>query len=339
MKKRILLIAGGGTLGSYTSLELLKRGYMVDVIALNDCTSLNRNLTWIQKSADDALLLELFKAHHYNAIVDFIHYRDPEAYKARGKMLLENTDQLVFLSSYRVYADVEHPIKETSPQLLNVVKDHYFLQNETYAIPKSHNENTIRASVRRNWTIIRPLISFSHFRLDMVTTGASELLIRSREGKTILMPEAAKELTAGVGWAGNIGKMIASLICNEKALGEAFTLGTGEVNTWGEVADMYTDLLGAKFAWIPTEDYLQNATDNSFMQRCALLYDRLFDRRINTAKLFAAIGFSFSDFTKCYDGLVNELAFLSSNPSYTTRFDNSSFRARDAKADAYLASH
>ena len=45
-------------------------------------------------------------------------------------MLLDNTDQLIFLSSYRVYADEEHPIKETSPQLLNVVKDQYFLENE-----------------------------------------------------------------------------------------------------------------------------------------------------------------------------------------------------------------
>ena len=62
MKKHVLLIAGGGTLGGYASMELLKRGYAVDVIALNDCVSLNRNLTWIQKNVDDALLAELFKA-------------------------------------------------------------------------------------------------------------------------------------------------------------------------------------------------------------------------------------------------------------------------------------
>ena len=339
MKKHVLLIAGGGTLGGYASMELLKRGYAVDVIALNECVSLNCNLTWIQKSVDDSLLADLFKVRRYDAIVDFIHYRDPEAYKPRCEMLLANTDQLVFLSSYRVYADEEHPVRENSPQLLNVVKDHYFLENEKYAIPKSHNENTLRASGKRNWTIIRPLISFSHFRLDIVTTGASELLNRSREHKPILLPEKARDLTSGVGWAGNIGKMIAALIGNEKALGEAFTLGTGEQNTWGQVADMYTDLLGAQFVWVPTEDYLQNATDNSFMQRCALFYDRLFDRKIDTSKLFAATGLSFADFTKCYDGIVNELAFLSNNPSYTARFDNAAFRARDAKADAYLASH
>ena len=130
MKKRALLIAGGGTLGGYTSQELLKRGYTVDVIALNDCVSLNRNLTWIQQRVTDELLLELFNAHHYDAIVDFIHYTDPEVYKPRCNMLLANTDQLIFLSSYRVYADEEHPIRETSPQLLNVIKDPYFLENE-----------------------------------------------------------------------------------------------------------------------------------------------------------------------------------------------------------------
>ncbi len=101
MKKRVLLIAGGGTLGGYATMELLKRGYAVDVIALNECVSFNRNLTWIQKRVDDDLLAELFKAHRYDAIVDFIHYRDHEAYKPRCEMLLSNTDQLVFLSSYR----------------------------------------------------------------------------------------------------------------------------------------------------------------------------------------------------------------------------------------------
>ena len=339
MKKRVLLIAGGGTLGGYASQELLKRSYAVDVIALNECVSLNRNLTWIKQSVTDELLNELFKANRYDTIVDFIHYNNPENYKPRGKMLLDNTDQLIFLSSYRVYADEEHPIKETSPQLLNVVKDQYFLENEKYAIPKSHNENFLRASGKKNWTIIRPLISFSHFRLDLVTTGAPELLNRSKAGKPILLPEKARYLTSGVGWAGNIGKMIAALVGNEKAIGEAFTLGTGEQNTWDQVADMYADLLGATFAWVPTEDYLENGTDNSYGVRCALLYDRLFDRKIDTTKLFAATGLSFKDFTKCYDGIVNELAFLSNNPSYAAQFDNQSFRTRDAKADAYLAKH
>ena len=339
MKKRVLLIAGGGTLGGYTSPELLKRGYAVDVIALNDCTSLNRNLTWIKQSVTDELLNELFKAHHYDAIVDFIHYTTPEAYKPRCNLLLANTDQLVFLSSYRVYADEEHPIKETSPQLLNVIKDPYFLENEKYAVPKSHNENTLRASGKKNWTIIRPLISFSHFRLDLVRAGAPELLFRSKAGKPILLPEAARKLTSGVGWAGNIGKMIAALIGNDKALGEAFTLGTGEQNPWEQVADMYTDRVGASYVWIPTEDYLECAHNNAYSERCALLYDRLFDRKIDTSKLFATTGLSFSDFTKCYDGIVNELAFLSNNPSYVTVFDSKGFHARDAKMDEYLAKH
>ena len=102
---------------------------------------------------------------------------------------------------------------------------------------------------------------------------------------------------------------------------------------------MYTDLLGASFVWIPTEDYMEYAQDQSYGERCALLYDRLFDRKIDASKLFATTGLSFSDFTKCYDGIVNELAFLSNNPSYVTVFDNKGFHARDAKMDEYLAKH
>ena len=40
-KKNVLLIAGGGTLGTYASEELLRLGHSVDVICLEDKVSDN----------------------------------------------------------------------------------------------------------------------------------------------------------------------------------------------------------------------------------------------------------------------------------------------------------
>ena len=42
----MLLIAGGGTLGSYTALELLKRGFLVDVVDQNEFISVIRGNLW-----------------------------------------------------------------------------------------------------------------------------------------------------------------------------------------------------------------------------------------------------------------------------------------------------
>ena len=50
-----------------------------------------------------------------DGIVNFLHYPEAEAYPPVHKLLTENTDHLIFLSSYRVYADLQHPITEEAP--------------------------------------------------------------------------------------------------------------------------------------------------------------------------------------------------------------------------------
>ncbi len=334
--KKALLIAGAGTLGSYASLELLNLGYDVTVIALDDLAPLNRNYHYIKAKVDDALLNSLFAENHYDAIVDFIHYSNPAVYRGRADLLLKNTDQLVFLSSYRVYADEEHPIVETSPQILNVTKDEEILTKETYAIPKSINENYLRACGRKNWTIIRPLISFSHFRLDLVTENAQHMLIQAKEHKKLLLPEGTRYKTAGVGWSGNVGRMIAHLIGKTDALGEAFTLGTDENRTWDEVSQYYTETLGLEFCWAPNEDYMNVVWHGSFGIRCMLELDRNWDRRIDNSKVRRVTGLRREDFLSTREGLIRELDFLAARPDLQARFDTPAAHADCARMNEYI---
>ncbi|MGI6634661.1 MAG: NAD-dependent epimerase/dehydratase family protein [Christensenellales bacterium] len=318
---RVLLIAGGGTLGSYTALELLKRGFLVDVVDQNEFISVIRGLNFIKANVTDSVIRELLQAHRYDAIIDFIHYPDYQMCVNRAKYLMTHCEQFVFLSSYRVYANEEHPIRETSPLLLDVIKDEYFLANETYAIPKARAERSLVTLKQKNWTIIRPLISFSHFRLDLVTLGAHTLLDRAAKGKPIILPEQARNVTAGIGWAGNVGKMIACLVMNENAIGEAFTLGSGENHTWDVIARMYTRHIGAEFLWIDTESFLTYSSDNGYMSRCILLYDRLYNREIDNNKVLNATGLSSNDFVSVEDALVTELTAISWNSTLLHRFE------------------
>ena len=187
---RVLLIAGGGTLGTYTSKELLALGHEVDVIALEAPVSDHPHLKYIRQRADDAFLAGFLNENRYDAIVDFIHYPDPSVYRGRSVFLLERTKHLVFLSSYRVYADLEHPVTENSPQLLDACGDDRFLmENDHYGISKSYEERILRELPYRHWTIVRPLISFSHYRFDLITQGANTLLTRPALGKPILLPK------------------------------------------------------------------------------------------------------------------------------------------------------
>lgn len=305
--KKVLLIAGGGTLGRYTAKELLSKDCEVDVICLEDYISDNPKLRYYKANADLNYLTEFLKDKYYDGIVNFIHYISVDDYKPVHKLLCNKTDQLIFLSSYRVYADLQHPITETSPMLADVVKDdEEFLKTENYALPKARCEKFLREeSGTKNWTVVRPVISFSDKRFDLVTVSGREIIDAAKSGKTILLPKAAKNLTAGLDWAGNSGKLIANLLFKKECLGEAYTVSSGQNFTWGEVADIYTRLTGVKFRWAEIEEYI-NTGHGGYI----LIYDRLYDRKIDNTKILKATGLKKDDFTSVEEGIKIELKNL-----------------------------
>ena len=301
--KKVLLIAGGGTLGTYTAKELLNKGCAVDVICLEDYTSNNPKLCYHKAKADLNYLTEFLKDKYYDGIVNFIHYYVPEMYKPVHKLLTSKTDQLIFLSSYRVYAESKQPLTEEAPFLADVVEDEEFLKSEDYAVPKAICEKYLREeSDTKNWTVVRPIISFSDIRFDLVTVSGHEIIDAARSGKTVILPEAAKNLTAGLDWAGNSGKLIANLLFKKECLGEAYTVSSGQNLTWGEVADIYTRLTGVNFRWADTEEYVSTGHGGN-----GLFYDRLYDRAVDNTKILKATGFKKEDFTSIEDGIKIEL--------------------------------
>lgn len=315
--KRALLLGGTGAMGVYLTEELLARGYHVDVVSLDDMSSTRPALHYLRAdmSRDEALAPILEKG--YDAIVDFLIYR-PTAFKSRHKMLLKHTDQLIFLSSYRVYAG-QSPVRETSPRLLDVSDDKPFLAEEEneYSLYKAREEDMLRASGRTNWTIIRPSITFSQHKFQLVTLEAQCVVERARQGKVILLPEEAKNVQGTLTWGGDSARMISGLIGNERALGEAYTIATAEHHTWGEIAEYYRDLIGLKAEWVDAETYLRCIVGDSDWYKFArwqLIYDRLFERVIDNAKILAAAGLEQSQLMPLYDGLKRELTRLS--PDY-----------------------
>lgn len=303
MCKKVLLIAGGGTLGSYTAEECLRLGYKVDVICLEDKTSADDNLKYYKAAASTEYLEKLFSENHYDGIVNFIHYPDYKEYIPYHELLTANTKHLIFLSSYRVYADLEHPITENSPQLLDVIDDDPdFLENEDYALAKSRAERyLLNNKCPKNWTIVRPVISFSDRRLDISMVSGHTVIEYAREGKPVEVPLEGKKLTAGLDWAGNSGKLIANLLFKEGVIGEAYTISTAQNLTWEEIADIYTELLGVKFEWKPASFSYDNWNWR---------YDRLYDRVIDNSKVLKATGLGSSDFKSIKEGIYTELKKL-----------------------------
>ena len=286
--KKVLLIGGGGTLGTYTASELLKLGHKVDIICLEDNVSDNDNLKYYKALATLEYLYGFFKDNYYDGIVNFLHYNEVERYEPYHKLLSSSTDHLIFLSSYRVYSDLEHPITENSPFLLDVIKDNEFLENEKYALSKAKCENFLRNNpYKKNWTIARPVISFSDKRLDLILRTGHEIINAAKNNETLTLPVEAKNLTAGLDWAGNSGKLIANLLFKKECVTEAYTVSSAQNLTWSEVADIYTKLLHINFKWV-NADYPHNTWH--------WYYDRAYDRKIDNSKILKATGLKSDDF-------------------------------------------
>lgn len=308
--KKFLLIAGGGTLGTYVSKELLRLGAYVEVVCPEDKVSNSDRLTFHQSMATEEFLSKLFSKSYYDGIVNFVHYPNYEDYKKIHPLLIKNTDHLIFLSSYRVYANEQHPITESAPRLLDVVRDQVFLDTENYAVPKARCEDYLRNERSGEpWTIVRPVISFSAKRFDLLMYTGDRIIKASEQNQTLIMPELVKNFTAGLDWAGNTGKLIANLLLKKETFGETYSVSSGQNLTWGQVADIYTKLTGVKIKW-DTEDtfldfnpILRDVLGYSWMWN----FDRRCNRDIDCSKILKATGLTAKDFCSIEDGIKLEL--------------------------------
>lgn len=309
--EKILVLGGTGAMGSYLVPELAEMGYQVDVVSLDDCTSENKQITY--RKADGysiPFLRELLKTG-YDAVVDFLIYTTMQ-FADRFELFLENTGHYMFLSSYRIYAKEDRLITETSPRLLDVSEDQEFLKTEDYSLYKAREENILRSSKYQNWTILRPAITYSRRRFQLVTLEASTVVARAKAGKTVLLPQQAADVYGTMSWGGDVAKMIARLVHNPRAYGEAFTLATSEHHKWETIAEYYRELIGLTCEWVDTDTYLGffEVATNKSAARYQLIYDRYFDRRVDNSKILEAAGMKQEELTGLKEGLKKELQRL-----------------------------
>lgn len=293
--------------------ELLSRGATVEIMCRGERKSDNERLIFRRSTATKESLEKLFSEKHYDGIINFLHYEELDEYKNIHPLLIENTDHLIFLSSYRVYADEQHPITETAPRLFDVIRDEEFLENEKYAVPKSKCEDYLYYEhADEPWTIVRPVISFSDNRLDLLMYSGHDVIIAARDGRELLLPQIVKDYVAGIDWAGNSGKLIANLLFKPDAIGETFTIYSGHNLTWGEVASVYQKLTGVKIRWCEEEEYLNFYAD--LQGKTGLgwgwKYDRCYNCDIDCSKVMRVTGLTKDDFLTVEEGLRFELEKL-----------------------------
>lgn len=308
--KTVLVIGATGAMGQYLVPELAHLGYTVDAISLDDVQSPFPNVTYHKLNAGDLATYTELLERHYDGVVDFLIF-NTQRLASFLPVALKNTDHYIYLSSYRAYDNKEIPIRESSPKCCDAADNLEFRYSDDYACHKGRGEHLIRSLGGRNWTIIRPAITYSRMRYQLVTLEAPNTVGRAFAGKTAVLPLEAANIEGTMSWAGNVAQMIARLLFNEKALGEDFSVCTAEHHPWHVVADYYRDICGLKSIWVPMEDYISCLVPpggNRKPLTWQLQYDRLFTRIMDNSKVLAATGLRQEDFMSLYDGLKHEIS-------------------------------
>ena len=307
--ERVLVLGATGAMARYMIPFLAEKGCQVDGVALDAEESKYPNVKYIQGNAKDPELRTEYLAKNYDAIVDFLTYGTADIPSVLPQML-DHTGHYVFLSSGRVYDNLEKPVRETSPRLIDTSKDPLLLNSDDYCMYKARGENLLFSMKRKNWTIVRPATTYSYLRYQLVTLEAADTVGRAFAGKRVVVPEQARNKPATLSWGGDAGRMIGALLFCDSALGEAYNVNSAEHHTWQEIADYYKDICNLNAVWVDKEDYLKILNPDPYnpRPRWQLEYARLFDREVDNSKILAATGMKQSDMMPLYDGLKMEIS-------------------------------
>lgn len=310
---KVLILGGTGAMGVYL-VNLLANDGIETIVTSRAIKKSSGNIRYIHGNAQDLDFLKSILDDNWDAIIDFMVY-DTSGFQERVNLLLNATAQYIFLSSARVYADSNQPIKETSSRLLDVSTDIEFLLTDEYALSKARQENILYSSEQKNWTIIRPYITYGENRFQLGVLEKEEWLYRSLHGRTIVFSSdiAPKFTTMTYGF--DVSNGIRTIVGNNSALGNTYNITTEESLTWNEVLNIYLEVLEKLLGYRPK--VLLQSMDKFYdchPAKYQIEYDRLFNRQFDNSKMEQYL--KKNSFTKIDAGLKMCLAEFLKKPKF-----------------------
>jgi len=311
---KILVLGGTGAMGVHLVNLLSSKNIETFVTTRNNIQSSNVNIKYIIGNAHNQEFLQSLLMSRWDAIIDFMVYSTKD-FKERVNSLLNATNQYIFLSSSRVYSDTLEFITENTPRLLDVSNDIEYLATDEYALSKARQEDILKNTGKCNWTIIRPYITFSEKRLQLGVLEKEEWLYRALKGRTIIFSKDMLSMETTLTYGLDVSKGIQSIIGEKSAIGETYNITSNETVTWKEVLSIYLDAIENKLGFKPKVIY----SDLNYFIKIhpaiyQIKYDRLFNRKFDSSKIYSFI--DLSEFTQIKSGLKKCVNCFLENPKF-----------------------
>lgn len=288
---QVLLLGGTGAIGTALIEQLKKDKTCQLYVTTRSIRKNTENVQYITGNAHDTDFIKSVLAHQYDAIIDFMHYTSEE-FDKRMNLFLYNTAHYFFFSSGRVYAECSGNISEKSERLLDACTDACYLQTHEYALEKARCENLLLKMRDKNWTIIRPYITYNDNRLQLGVFEKEHWLFRAINGRSIVFPKDMAQKQTSLTYAGDVAYAIYKLIGNSQAQGETFHIVTPEKMTWQNVLDIYLNFLGTYLGYVPQVQFIEKASslEKVWAYPYQIKYDRMFNRNFDSSKISKVIG-------------------------------------------------
>lgn len=313
----ILVLGGTGAMG-IPLVKLLSKENIVYVTSRkpHESTGSVKYLRGDAKKKD--FLVSVLSIHRWDAVVDFM-VRSEKELKACLPLFLESTEQYVFISSARVYAESGVPITEQSPRLLEVSKDAEYLKTNEYALAKAREEDLLIHSGKQNYTIIRPSITYNTHRLQLGVLEKENWLYRALRGRSIVFSNDVGDKLTTMTSGNDVAKGIASVIGKRAALGEVFHITCHQKSLpWSEVLAIYLEVLERHLGTRKIPVIMTDKSTNLLFPHKIhqLIYCRYFNRTFDNSKI--ARFCDVETFTMPEQGLSSCLSQFLENPTFSS---------------------
>lgn len=320
MIKKYLILGGTGPIGTGISNLLSQEDEnKIYITTRQVIDSQKQNVIYITGDAhDSAFLFPLLESIEWDVIVDCMIYSYFE-FESRINNLLSNTKQYIYMSSATVFAESAEPITEATSKLLEVCQDESFVYSDVYAITKARQEKLLQESKYRNWTIVRPYITYGDYRLQLGCTEKEYWLYGALHHRPIVFAKDVSKRYVTMTDSNDVGRSIVALLGNPHAMATDFNVVNNYALKWSEVLNIYLDAIEQYYGYRPKvyltptyETYQGGGRYEDYK------YDRLYNRIFNNEKLAKVIDVTTfttpkEGLTKCVRNFIEKPQFKSIN--------------------------
>ena len=314
--KDILLLGGTGAMGVVLTKILSDQGNNVYVTSRKERNGGDtERVHYLKGNAHNIeFITNVLCDKSWDAVVDFMVYSTCE-FKERIDLFLNNTTQYIFISSARVYAESDGLLTEQSNRLLDTSTDLEYLKTDEYALAKARQEDMLFNSLKNNWTIIRPSVTYNSNRLQLGVLEKEHWLYRALHGRTIVFSEDIGDKLTALTSGYDVANGIAAIIGEENALKKCFHITDSNSYTWNSILEIYLDIIQKLTGMRPNVKMTgKTSCFDIGWNKYQIIYCRYYNRTFDNAAIS-----KFTDINKFSDihsGLENAVKEFLANPSY-----------------------